>query len=70
MIFEEEERFISLGGCLMSFIFDSHNMLRFRKMVERYHQIPYEEALSSADPRELRRIYRSCHPTQALFNYF
>jgi hypothetical protein len=55
----------------MSFIFDSHNSsLRFRKMVERYYQIPYEEALSSADPRELRQIYRSCHPTQALFNYF
>ena len=55
----------------MSFIFDSHNSaLRFRKMVERYYQIPYEEALNPADPRELRRIYRSCHPTQALFNYF
>ena len=66
-----ERALFIFGGCLMSFIFDSHNSaLRFRKMVERYYQIPYEEALNSADPRELRRIYRSCHPTQALFNYF
>lgn len=54
----------------MSFIFDSHNSaVRFRKMVERYYQQPYEEVLHSADPRELRRIYRSCQPTQSLFHY-
>ncbi len=55
----------------MSFVFDSHtSALRFRKMVEKFYQQPYQEAMSDADPRELRRIYRACHPTQNLFQHY
>ena len=68
MSFVEQEDVFNVVEKLMINLFKKFSSKKI--ISEKFPQIPYEEALNSADPRELRRIYRSCHPTQALFNYF